>query len=170
MESIFLLPKTKGVFDMELKAIQLTKQYGSKTAVNHLNLSLSNGVYGLLGANGAGKTTLMRLLCDIQTPTSGKITLDGKNISVLGEKYRNLLGYLPQQFGYYPDFTAWDFLMYLLKTMMQNVFRDIKQPLKAMDFGTTGSCQQTLVHNLCSQKIQKTLNSETQSLSCRHFL
>lgn len=93
---------------MELKAIQLTKQYGSKTAVNHLNLSLSNGVYGLLGANGAGKTTLMRLLCDIQTPTSGKITLDGKNISVLGEKYRNLLGYLPQQFGYYPDFTAWD--------------------------------------------------------------
>ena len=113
MESIFLLPKTKGVFDMELKAIQLTKQYGSKTAVNHLNLSLSNGVYGLLGANGAGKTTLMRLLCDIQTPTSGKITLDGKNISVLGEKYRNLLGYLPQQFGYYPDFTAWDFLMYV---------------------------------------------------------
>ena len=113
MESIFLLPKTKGVFDMELKAIQLTKQYGSKTAVNHLNLSLSNGVYGLLGANGAGKTTLMRLLCDIQTPTSGKITLDGKNISVLGEKYRNLLGYLPQQFGYYPDFTDWDFLMYV---------------------------------------------------------
>ena len=98
---------------MELKAIQLTKQYGSKTAVNHLNLSLSNGVYGLLGANGAGKTTLMRLLCDIQTPTSGRITLDGKNISVLGEKYRNLLGYLPQQFGYYPDFTAWDFLMYV---------------------------------------------------------
>ena len=84
---------------MELKAIQLTKQYGSKTAVNHLNLSLSNGVYGLLGANGAGKTTLMRLLCDIQTPTSGKITLDGKNISVLGEKYRNLLGYLPQTKG-----------------------------------------------------------------------
>ena len=98
---------------MELKAIQLTKQYGSKTAVNHLNLSLSNGVYGLLGANGAGKTTLMRLLCDIQTPTSGKIILDGKNISVLGEKYRNLLGYLSQQFGYYPDFTAWDFLMYV---------------------------------------------------------
>ena len=61
---------------MELKAIQLTKQYGSKTAVNHLNLSLSNGVYGLLGANGAGKTTLMRLLCDIQTPTSTHIVSD----------------------------------------------------------------------------------------------
>lgn len=98
---------------MELKAIELTKQYGSKTAVDHLSITLSNGVYGLLGANGAGKTTLMRLLCDIQTPTAGKITLDGKNISELGEKYRNLLGYLPQHFGYYPDFTAWDFLMYV---------------------------------------------------------
>ena len=98
---------------MELTALELTKQYGSKTAVDHLNITLSNGVYGLLGANGAGKTTLMRLLCDIQTPISGKITLDGKNISKLGEKYRNLLGYLPQHFGYYSDFTAWDFLMYV---------------------------------------------------------
>ena len=103
----------KGVFDMELKTDQLTKKYGSKTAVDHLNITLSNGVYGLLGANGAGKTTLMRLLCDIQAPTSGSITLDGKNISELGERYRNLLGYLPQNFGYYPDFTAWDFLMYV---------------------------------------------------------
>lgn len=98
---------------MELKTIQLTKQYGSKTAIDHLNITLSNGVYGLLGANGAGKTTLTRLLCDIQTPTSGKITLDGKNISILGENYRNLLGYLPQHFGYYPNFTAWNFLMYV---------------------------------------------------------
>ena len=98
---------------MKLKTDQLTKQYGSKTAVDHLNITLSNGVYGLLGANGAGKTTLMRLLCDIQAPSSGSITLDGKNISELGERYRNLLGYLPQHFGYYPDFTAWDFLMYV---------------------------------------------------------
>ncbi len=98
---------------MELKTHELTKRYGPKIAVNHLNLTLHSGVYGLLGANGAGKTTLMRLLCDIQTPTSGRITLDGKNISFLGEKYRNLLGYLPQNFGYYPDFTAWDFLLYV---------------------------------------------------------
>lgn len=98
---------------MELKADRLTKQFGAKTAVDHLDVTLTNGVYGLLGANGAGKTTFMRLLCDIQTPTSGEITLDGKNISALGEKYRCLLGYLPQHFGYYPDFTAWDFLMYV---------------------------------------------------------
>lgn len=98
---------------MELKTIELTKKFGSKTAVNHLNVTLSNGVYGLLGANGAGKTTFMRLLCNIQTPTSGKITLNGKNIAGLGEKYRDLLGYLPQHFGYYPDFTALDFLLYV---------------------------------------------------------
>ena len=73
---------------MELRTIELTKQFGSKTAINHLNITLLNGVYGLLGANGAGKTTFMRLLCDIQVPTSGKITLDGKGISDLGEKYR----------------------------------------------------------------------------------
>lgn len=89
---------------MELKTIGLTKKFGSKTAVDNLNITLTNGVYGLLGANGAGKTTLMRLLCNIQNPTSGKILLNGKNIVGLGERYRNLLGYLPQHFGYYPDF------------------------------------------------------------------
>ena len=98
---------------MELKTIELTKKFGSKTAVNHLNITLTNGVYGLLGANGAGKTTFMRLLCNIQTPTSGKIVLNGKNIVELNEKYRDLLGYLPQHFGYYPDFTALDFLLYV---------------------------------------------------------
>ena len=98
---------------MELSAVNLTKQYGSKTAVNRLNATLTNGVYGLLGANGAGKTTFMRLLCTVQRPTSGKIDLDGKSIWKLGERYRDVLGYLPQHFGYYPDFTALDFLLYV---------------------------------------------------------
>lgn len=98
---------------MELKTIGLTKQFGSKTAVRDLNLTLSNGVYGLLGANGAGKTTLMRLLCNLQPPTSGQITFNDKSIAGLGEEYQKLLGYLPQHFGYYPDFTAHDFLLYV---------------------------------------------------------
>ena len=98
---------------MELKTIGLTKKFGSKTAVDNLNITLTNGVYGLLGANGAGKTTLMRLLCNIQNPTSGRILLNEKNIVGLGERYRNLLGYLPQHFGYYPDFSAYDFLRYV---------------------------------------------------------
>lgn len=98
---------------MELKTCGLTKQFGSKTAVKDLNITLTNGVYGLLGANGAGKTTLMRLLCNLQAPTFGQVFLGGKNIAGLGERYRALLGYLPQHFGYYPDFSALDFLLYV---------------------------------------------------------
>ena len=113
MESIFIAPHGERGFFMELKTIRLTKKFGSKTVVDDLNLTLTNGVYGLLGANGAGKTTLMRLLCNIQNPTSGKILLNGKNIVELGENYRNLSGYLPQRFGYYPEFSALDFLLYV---------------------------------------------------------
>ena len=126
---------------MELKVTQLTKQYGPKTAVDHLDITLSNGVYGLLGANGAGKTTLMRLLCNIQTPTFGKITLDGKDISVLGERYRNLLGYLPQHFRYYPEFTAWDFLMYVatLKGLSEKQAKNkTSELLEAVDLSKEG--------------------------------
>lgn len=120
---------------MELKTIGLTKTFGRKTAVNDLNITLTNGVYGLLGANGAGKTTLMRLLCNIQTPTSGKIVLNGKNIAGLGERYPNLLGYLPQHFGYYPDFTALDFLLYVsaLKGLSEkNAMKKSKELLEAV--------------------------------------
>ena len=98
---------------MELKTIALTKKFGGRIAVNDLNLTFTKGVYGLLGANGAGKTTFMRLLCNLQNPTSGEILLDGKNIAGLGESYRKLLGYLPQHFVYYPDFTAIEFLLYV---------------------------------------------------------
>ena len=113
MESIFIAPYGERSVFYGIKDNRPDKKFGSKTAVNALNITLTNGVYGLLGANGAGKTTLMRLLCNIQTPTSGKILLNGRNIVELGEKYRNLLGYLPQHFGYYPDFSAYDFLIYV---------------------------------------------------------
>mgnify|MGYP002595368331 CR=1 FL=1 len=98
---------------MELTINDLSKEYGRKKAVNHFSAKLTNGVYGLLGANGAGKTTLMRMICDVQTETKGAIFFNGKNIHDLGEKYRNILGYLPQNFGYYPNFTAYKFLMYI---------------------------------------------------------
>ena len=84
-----------------------------KKAVRCFNATLTNGVYGLLGANGAGKTTLMRMICDVQTETKGAIMFNGQNIHDLGEQYRNILGYLPQHFGYYPNFTAYKFLMYI---------------------------------------------------------
>jgi ABC-2 type transport system ATP-binding protein len=98
---------------VELKINKLTKQYGNKLAVDRFSATFTEGINGLLGANGSGKTTLMRMMCDILRPTSGEVLLDGVSISTLGEDYRELLGYLPQNFGYYPDFTAWDFMMYL---------------------------------------------------------
>lgn len=98
---------------MELKMIKLTKQFGDFTAVDHINLTMANGVYGLLGVNGAGKTTLMRMICTLLQPTSGKITCNGKDILKMGAEYRKLLGYLPQDFGFYPEFTVRDYLLYI---------------------------------------------------------
>ncbi|MBQ4055134.1 MAG: ABC transporter ATP-binding protein [Clostridia bacterium] len=96
---------------MELVINQLTKQFQNKIAVDRVSLRLHNGVFGLLGTNGAGKTTLMRMLCGILQPTSGTIAFDG--MDVREEGYRAILGYLPQDFGYYPEFTAMNFLLYM---------------------------------------------------------
>ena len=96
---------------MELCIDRLTKQYENNIAVDRVSLQLTNGVYGLLGANGAGKTTFMRMLCGILKPTSGTVTFDGMDVS--SEEYRAELGYLPQDFGYYPDFNGMDFLLYM---------------------------------------------------------
>ena len=96
---------------MELTVHGLTKQYKDKRAVDRVDLRLTEGINGLLGANGAGKTTLMRMLCGILRPTTGSIALDGVDVS--SEDYRAVLGYLPQDFGFYPDFTGLDLLLYL---------------------------------------------------------
>lgn len=119
---------------MELLVDRLTKHYGSKIAVDCVTTSLKPGVYGLLGANGAGKTTLMRMLCAILDPTSGEILLDGKEISAMGMDYRNILGYLPQDFGYYPNYTAMDFLMYIaaLKGIPRNIAKNRSTELLEM--------------------------------------
>ncbi len=96
---------------MELIVRQVAKYYKDKKAVDGVSLRLTEGINGLLGANGAGKTTLMRMMCGILKPTIGTISLDGMDVS--SEDYRAVLGYLPQDFGYYPDFTGQDFLLYL---------------------------------------------------------
>lgn len=98
---------------MELSIDRLTKHYGRKIAVDCVSASLKPGLYGLLGANGAGKTTLMRMLCAVLESTSGEVLLDGKEVTAMGANYRNILGYLPQEFGYYPNDTAMDFLLYI---------------------------------------------------------
>ena len=98
---------------MELTLDRLTRQFGARIAVDRVSATLTPGVIGLLGANGAGKTTLMRMVCDVLRPTGGQILLDGRDTADMGDEYRALLGYLPQDFGYYPDFTGLDFMRYM---------------------------------------------------------
>ena len=93
----------------------ITKQFGAVYANKDINLSIEEGeIHTLLGENGAGKTTLMRMVCDVLKPTSGRILYNGKEIEQLGENYRSYLGYLPQDFGYYPDFTAKEYLDFIV--------------------------------------------------------
>lgn len=98
---------------MKLELDNITKNYKDKRALYNVNYIFHEGVYGLLGANGAGKSTLMRIICGIMKSTIGEVKVNGTNIMKLDEKYRDLLGYLPQDFGYYPSFTANEFMMYM---------------------------------------------------------
>lgn len=112
MESIFLLPMEKGAF-YGIKNDRTDKKVRFQNRRGQFEYYLNKWRLRLTGCKWRRKTTLMRLLCNIQNPTSGKILLNRKNIVGLGERYRNLLGYLPQHFGYYPDFSAFDFLLYV---------------------------------------------------------
>lgn len=96
---------------MELTINRLSRHYKNKIAVDRISFTLKPGVCGLLGANGAGKTTLMRMMCGILTPTSGTVSFNHYDVTT--EEYRKVLGYLPQDFGYYPNFTGMDFLLYM---------------------------------------------------------
>ncbi|MCM1182379.1 MAG: ABC transporter ATP-binding protein [Roseburia sp.] len=120
---------------MELVLDRVTKQYKNKIAVDRLSATLKEGVYGLLGANGAGKTTLMRMICGIAQISSGEIRLDGEEIGAMGARYRDLLGYLPQDFGYYPNFTAMEFMLYIAS-------------LKGLDRGYARTQSKRLLHQV----------------------
>lgn len=98
---------------MELALDNVTKRFKDRAVVNGVSARLGPGVYGLLGANGAGKTTLMRMVCGVLNPSSGCVRMNGVPIADLGERYYARLGYLPQDFGLYPDFTAQQFLLYM---------------------------------------------------------
>lgn len=119
---------------MELQLQHLSKQYGSKCAVDNVSANLTPGVYGLLGANGAGKTTLMRMICGVIKPSSGNIRLNGKTIQDLGEQYYTHLGYMPQDFGFYPDFTAREFMLYMaaVKGLTKKAAKDRTEKLLDM--------------------------------------
>ena len=96
-----------------LKVCDVTKRYGRFTVLEHIDLEFTPGVYGLLAPNGAGKTTLMKMLTTLAFPTEGEIRYDGVEIGAMNAAYRGLLGYLPQQMGYYPNQNPTQFLSYL---------------------------------------------------------
>lgn len=99
---------------MNLYIKNLTKHYpGGKLALNNLNLELENGILGLLGPNGAGKSTLMQILATITLPTQGKILWEGVDVLGNPDMLRKDLGYLPQDFGVYPNLSAFEFLEYI---------------------------------------------------------
>ena len=98
---------------MELTIDHVSKIYKDKKAVDDVSITITSGIWGLLGANGAGKTTLMRMVANILKPTNGEIRFDGVSIQTLDEKYRDVFGYLPQEFGFYPEFSVKDYLEYI---------------------------------------------------------
>ena len=100
---------------MKLSFEHISKLYGNTAALQQIDLTLEPGIYGLLGPNGAGKTTLMRIMTDLLAPSTGRVLLDGQDIAVMGAAFRKKLGYLPQDFGVYPNFTAEQFLLYVAR-------------------------------------------------------
>lgn len=97
---------------MEIVITDLTKQYRENVVLNHVSLTIGNGMYGLLGRNGAGKTTLMRILSTLLKPSGGRITFDGVPLEET-KQIRSLIGYLPQEFSLYPDMSVWETMRYL---------------------------------------------------------
>jgi ABC-2 type transport system ATP-binding protein len=105
--------KKKERTQMELTIERLSKRYGQQWALRELSLRGAPGLLGLVGPNGAGKTTLMRMIATLLSPTEGTIRWNGQDIHTHGQELRQVLGYLPQDFGIYPEFTGRQFLRYL---------------------------------------------------------
>ncbi len=91
----------------------LSKEYGNNLALDNFSIIMKEGIYGILGANGAGKSTLMNLITDNVTRTSGQILYNGKDILEMGADFRSIVGYMPQQQGFYEQFSARAFIIYM---------------------------------------------------------
>ena len=97
---------------MKLEVQQVTKRYSNKTALQDFSAVFESGIYGLLGPNGAGKSTLIKIIVNLLRPTSGQVTLDGKEVSSLKAEYRKRIGYLPQSVGMYKNFSGRDMMLF----------------------------------------------------------
>ena len=110
---------------MDLILDRVKKIFKNTIVVDDVSIRMQSGIYGLLGSNGAGKTTLMRMICTVMKPTEGTIYYENKDIFQMDEKYRDILGYLPQEFGFYPELTVTAYLKYIssLKGLKQDVVK-----------------------------------------------
>ncbi len=110
---------------MDLILDRVKKIFKNTIVVDDVSIRMQSGIYGLLGSNGAGKTTLMRMICTVMKPTEGSIYYENKDIFEMDEKYRDILGYLPQEFGFYPELTVTAYLKYIssLKGLKQDVVK-----------------------------------------------
>lgn len=106
-----------------LKVENVSKHYNDIAVLENINITFKNGIYGLLSPNGAGKTTLIKLLVTLATPTNGQIFYNEQSIVTMGEDYREEIGYLPQQFGFYKHQSPVQYLRYLaiLKGMEKSI-------------------------------------------------
>ena len=119
----------------------VTKTYRETTVLEDVSLEFENGVYGLLAPNGAGKTTLIKMLATLIFPTKGEILYNGREIISMGESYRDMLGYLPQQFGYYRNESATQYLLYIaaLKGLSRKVAKQkVEELLKLVALEDVG--------------------------------
>lgn len=132
---------------MELYVNNVSKQFKDKRAVDHVTLNITPGVWGLLGANGAGKTTLMRMIAGIMKPTSGRIEYDGIPIDRLKDEYRDIFGYLPQEFGFYPEFTVKNYLEYV-SALKGLTAKESRRRISDL-------LEQLTLTNVCNKKIAK---------------
>lgn len=98
---------------MELTLDKINQKYAETAVLTNISFTLTPGVYGLLGANGAGKTTLFKIICGLLSPTTGSVHYNQQDIRIQGDYYRSHLGFLPQDFRYYPDFSGLKFMLYI---------------------------------------------------------
>lgn len=124
---------------MELRINNISKTYGDVQILNRISFDLKPGIYGLLGANGSGKTTLFRIICDLIKPDTGQILFNDKDIKEQAEYFRSILGYLPQDFNYYPDFSGLKFMLYIAALKGLNNKTAKKRCLELLDFVGLGS-------------------------------
>lgn len=131
---------------MELKLEHVTKQYKDKTALDDFSIVLTPGIYGILGENGAGKSTLMNLITDNIKRTNGNIMFNGREILQMGADYRKHIGYMPQQLGEYPDFSALSFLLYMAEVKGIKKKPAIKEANELLDLVNLGDVKKKKVN------------------------